>query len=411
MKYGLIFLIFMLLCIRSEETFVKEPTPKDLLLIERIEQNSPTPKILTLILSLSTKSLQVEYLKKNARKALRENSPHFLESNSLLMKTALEANAFDHLGDSHWNKAEFHTQQHNYKKAYQHYQKAFEIFKQAEHNYYAGRMLFNMAFLKGHFKDLTKAKVLTLSAIKHFNKEKQIRSLILAYNRISNLNGELEEYDEALEYNRKALALLDEHPQPKRYYRQGVLNNMGLTYQLKKQYPKALDHFNQALKIDPNLQNRHLSLYAQIIGNIAYTEFKNKSDKEVVYKMQQVIHIQDSIKYFPGMIFNRSRLAEILFDQGDTLAAIPLVNKAKAFAKKTQNITEYLNSLKLLSEIDVKNMITHLQQHVFLNDSLQRVERNVREAFTRLDFEAQEEKELNKQLTERSKRYGIYIII
>lgn len=386
------------------------PLNDDYSLIKKIKASSSLKTAFDFTLELTDEKLQIQQLQKSAYKALGQQSDLFLEINTALRSAARKGNELDALGESFWNDAEYYWDKNDYINAYNSYSRALTFFNQSGNNNFVGKMQYNLAVLKSYFKDIIGSEILALQALENYKKEGKSRSQILVYNHLSNLNRELEEFELSLANSQKALAILDKHPQPNKFYRQGVLFNIGLTYKKQENYAQAKVYFQRALNMNPKIKTKHPRLYAQLLGNNAFSDFKMGNLHNVEQRLQRALKIQDSINNSPSMIFNYMELSKFKFYQKDTVVAIQYAKKANQLAKQSQNVTEFLNSLKLLTEIDNANATTYLNKHVFMNDSLQHIERSLREKFSRLDFEGQQFKKLSEELSNKNRIYGILLV-
>src|SRR5690606_21566307 len=83
-------------------------------------------------------------------------------------------------------------------------------------------------------------------------------------------------------------------------------------------------------------------------------------------------------------------LAEYYTAVADTLHSIRLLKEAADIALEIKNNRDYMASLQLLSVLDKNNATDYLKKILYLSDSLQREERQIRNKFTRIDFETDE---------------------
>ncbi|MBK8599264.1 MAG: tetratricopeptide repeat protein [Flavobacterium sp.] len=95
-----------------------------------------------------------------------------------------------------------------------------------------------------------------------------------AYNLIGINSNQLRNYNRAIEYHNKALNYLKENNLKNKYHLDASsLNNIGYVYQNINKHKEAIKSFNLALA-DRNLYIDNPSLYAMLIDNLAYSQFK-----------------------------------------------------------------------------------------------------------------------------------------
>ncbi len=335
-----------------------------------------------------------------------------LNDSTLFRKANLEAfelseDINDTLGiaDTYWNYGAFYAKRDIYDSAYANYQNAHRYYSLIRSDYYAGKMLYNMAFIKGRLKDYTGSEVLTFQAIAKFKQLDKYKSLYTSYNHLATLYKGLGEFDKAHSYNNEALSFLSNLKDKKTFY-EGSLNNIGLVYHEEKEYDKAIEYFNRALERD-DLKKVNIDLYGRLIDNRAYSKFLNNDTTGIYKEFMTSLHIRDSVKNYAGIVHNKIHIAQYHAKLGDTNKAIDLALQAKSLAKEINNNSDYLTALDLLADIDKSNSAAYFEEFIHLNDSLQSVERRIRNKFTRIDYET--DKYIEE--TERLSKERVLILI
>lgn len=335
----------------------------------------------------------------------------FKESNKKSLDISIKLKDYLNIGSAHWNYGNYYTDNQLIDSAYFHFNKAFENFDKVKHNYWAAKMLYNMAFIQGKFKDYTGSEILIFEAISKLEKVdekvrvKKFANLYQCYNYLGLIYMELEEFDKAIIYNNTALDFLTK-VKDKRWYREGSLNNLGLTYQKKREYDKAIESFELAVN-NRNLKKINISFYARLVDNIAYTKFLSEDTVNVYKGLNDAFLIRDSLKNHSGIAISKRHLSEFFAANRDTVKAIELANEALELADQVENNRDKLETLLLLSKVDKKNSNKYLNEYVHFNDSLYVEERKIRNKFTRIRFETDEYIEETEKLSEQN----IFIIV
>lgn len=335
----------------------------------------------------------------------------FKESNKKSLDISIKLKDYLNIGSAHWNYGNYYTDNELIDSAYFHFNKAFENFDKVKHNYWAAKMLYNMAFIQGKFKDYTGSEILIFEAISKLEKVdekvrvKKFANLYQCYNYLGLIYMELEEFDKAIIYNNTALDFLTK-VKDKRWYREGSLNNLGLTYQKKREYDKAIESFELAVN-NRNLKKINISFYARLVDNIAYTKFLSENTVNVYKDLNDAFLIRDSLKNHSGIAISKRHLSEFFAANRDTVKAIELANEALELADQVENNRDKLETLLLLSKVDKKNSNKYLNEYVHFNDSLYVEERKIRNKFTRIRFETDEYIEETEKLSEQN----IFIIV
>ncbi len=303
------------------------------------------------------------------------------------------------LAETHWNYGEFFKDKEIMDSAYYHYYEASKHYSSIHHDYYQGKMLFNMAFVQGRSKDYTASEKLTFQAISKFKSLNKYLSLYRCYNHLGIVFNELEEFDKAIFYHNEALNYL-EKVKNKKTYKEGSFNNLSLVYGRQKNYDVAIMYLDKSLKND-SLIFKDINLYARLIDNRAYYKFLNGDSTRVLVAFNRVLKIRDSLNKESGIVISKLHLAEFYAKYKDTLKAIINIKEAYELAKKVNNNRDKLTSLKLLSKLDKMNSNKFLNEYILLADSLQYQERKIRNKFARIRFETDEYFEETQRLSEQ----------
>ncbi|MGV8947186.1 MAG: tetratricopeptide repeat-containing sensor histidine kinase [Lutibacter sp.] len=329
-----------------------------------------------------------------------------LNDTILFKKTNLEAfilskKLFDNFGiaDTHWNFGNYYSDREIMDSAYYYYSKAYNNFEVIDHQYFAGKMLYNMAIIQKNIKDYTGSEILAFQAISIFKKLNKNENLYLCYNLLGTIFNQIQEYDKAIMYHNIAIEL-SEKTEKKGTKREISLNNLGMVYQELDSNKMAIVYFNKALEND-NLINENINLYARLIDNRAYTKFLAGDTINVLQDYNTSLHIRDSINYISGIITSKLHLAKYYAKYLDTPKAISNATEANILAKTANGNRDVLVSLLLLSQLDANNASTYFKNYVTLSDSLQIQERQIRNKFTRIRFETDEYIAENEKISQQ----------
>jgi tetratricopeptide (TPR) repeat protein len=346
-------------------------------------------------------SIKNRYYSKIALKTEELNSVDLFKkviSKTLTLSTKLR-DTFK-IGDAHWNYASYYFKTEVFDSAYYHYHEAYKNFKLIKNEKYTARMLYNMGIIQGRVNNYTGSEVLIFEALTIFKKLNRNEDIYFCYNYLGTIYMELEEFDRAIYYHKKALEYLKKTEKDKKTYKERSLNDLGLTYQKQQKYKEGIESFEDALQSN-KLEQLDINLYARLIDNIAYTKFLDGDSTNVVEELQKSFEIRDSIQNAPGVVISKRHLSEFYASKHDTLKAVELANEALSLANKVENNRDKLESLLLLSKVDKLNASNYLANYVYLNDSLQVEERKIRNKFTRIRFETDEYIDETEKLSEQ----------
>ncbi len=88
-------------------------------------------------------------------------------------------------------------------------------------------------------------------------------------------------------------------------------------------------------------------------------------------------------------------------ETGNTTDAFVYAQNARDLAKEIDNNLRYMESLKLLAELDPDNASNYNKEYIRISDSLQQEERRIRNKFNRIRFETDETIAQNQQLAKQ----------
>jgi signal transduction histidine kinase len=334
-----------------------------------------------------------------------KDSVFFLNTNRETQKLSIKLSDTLGIAYAHWNYGMYYLEKELNERSYYHYYEAYKHFQVIKHEFFAGKMLYNMAIIQKDVKDYTGSEVLTFQAISIFKKLKKHDDLYRCYNLLGTVFKYMQDFDKAILYHTEALENL-ENVEQKGTFKESSLNNLGLVYQNKGDYKNAIAYFNKALeKSDLIIQD--INLYARLIDNIAYTKFLSGDTVNVLQDYHKSLCIRDSLGYISGVITSKLHLAEFYAKYEVLDKAVLNAEAAHILAKEVNNNRDVLASLLLLSKLDSKNAPYYFKNYATLNDSLQIEERKIRDKFTRIRFETDEYIEKTEMLSAQKMKISV----
>jgi signal transduction histidine kinase len=294
--------------------------------------------------------------------------------------------------------------------AFYHYNKSLKIHKLMGNNLLEGDMLLSMATIQSISKDYIGSEINTIKAISKLKNTNKYRSLFLCYNNLAFISNQLNKYEKSIEYRLKGLEYL--------FKLEGVdnlkivaLNGIGITYHDKGDYTNAIKYFNECLSYKGFFENDRKT-YALLVDNLAYSKFKLGRKDNLFNLLNESFKIRDSLKDTGGLIMSNLHLAEYFWLKNDISIAIQHALKAKELAEQSNLNIDLLESYLLLSKLEPpeKGKI-YLNKYIKLSDSLQQVEREIREKFTRIAYETDEITKEKKEVEKKNWLLTITLII
>jgi signal transduction histidine kinase len=127
------------------------------------------------------------------------------------------------------------------------------------------------------------------------------------------------------------------------------------------------------------------------------------------------LKLRDSLDFTTGIIISKIHLSEYFASRKDTTKAIQYSTEALATARKSKNYRNILLPLKQLAIIEPKKAVIFNKEYIHINDSLQKADRKTGEKFTRIEYETDQIKNENTNLTTQNRNlvyfFGSILII
>lgn len=288
------------------------------------------------------------------------------------------------------------------------YDKAEKMYLELEDNTNQAKAILNKATLQYKESDFLGSEKAASKALKIIKNTDQSELLYDAYNLLGLIYNELDDFDKAMAYHNKALASIDEkipsvfQPEATSY------NNIGYVYLKNHQYKEAKKYFQKGLEQKYIFRDKPY-VYAMLLDNLAHSKFKlNEKDglPDLFYKS---LKIRDSLQLTTGIIASKLNLSEYFRSGNDTVKASQNAKEALVLARSSNAYRDILISLKQLSVIEPENAAVYANEYFQVSEKLQKIERNIGNKFSRIEFETEEIKEKNSNLTAKNRNllYGL----
>lgn len=312
----------------------------------------------------------------------------------------IKANSY--LGD-------YYNSQRVLDSAYLFYYKVEKMYKEKGDNLNLAKTLINKASLQFNSGDFTGSEKSVYDVLRIIRGEKRANSIYYdAYNLLGISYNELGDFDRALEFNNKALSVIDDEILPEEFQSRATsYNNIGFLYLDAKKYQLAKSYFKRGLE-QKNLLIQKPFVYALLLDNLAYSKFKLNEREGLPGLFFQSLKLKDSLKLTSGIFISKIHLSEYFAAQGDTTEAILYSKKALLLANGTDVSRDILVALKQLALVEPKNAATYNKEYIHINEELQKAERSMGEKFSRIEYETDRIKTENSSL-EVQNRNLVYV--
>lgn len=296
--------------------------------------------------------------------------------------------------------------------AYFYLLKSEKLFAKLKDSLNLGKNYIDKAFVQLYENDFSGSELSSIQALTYYKNQNQRQKEYDAYNLIGISSNELKNFDNAINYHKKALAYVDKYEEissSKTHYRASTLNNLGYVYQNLNNHKEAVRNFQIALN-NKVLSTEAPDIYSAIVDNLAYSKFKLKDYSELPDLFFESLRIREKNGLYSGVIANKIHLSEFYAVLNDTIKSQKFANEALQLAKSTKISGDLLGSLKQLSLVEHKNSSQYSKEYIKISDSLQQEERKAKDKFARIAYETDEIIEQKDKLTEQNRTLLYFFI-
>ena len=272
----------------------------------------------------------------------------------------------------------------------------------------------NISTLQSFENDFSGSEVSAIKALDALRSSKDLYKLHAAYSQLGYISTELKDYEKALEYYNKALKLTLNNGQDLLLQKLNSLNNIGNVYKHQNKDKLAIEKFQQAID-EIHLVEDNSFLYAILLDNIGYSKFKVKDFSNLPELYFQSLKIREGLKESVGIIYVKIHLSEFYLETKDTLNAKKYANEALTLSREVKNYRTVLAALKQTGVVDPEKSSDYSEEYIKINDSLQNAERKIKDKFARIEYETDEIIQQKDKLAEQNRNmiffFGLVIMI
>jgi len=296
--------------------------------------------------------------------------------------------------------------------AYIYLLKSEKLFLKLHDSVRLGKNYVDKAFVLLYENDFSGCEQSAAKALNYLKRSDEKQKEYDAYNLIGICSNENKNYENALEYHKKALDLVNKYEyisNSKIHYKSSTLNNIGYVYQNLNRYKDAINNYKLAL-LDKDLLNESPYIYSTIIDNLAYSKFKLNDKSNLPDLFYESLRIRQKYNMSSGEILSKIHLSEYYAKLNDTLNSQKNALAALDEAKQTGVSGDLLLSLKQLSLVQHKYAAKYSKEYIRISDSLQESERKTKDKFARIAFETDEIIQEKDKLAEQNRSLLYFFI-
>lgn len=261
-----------------------------------------------------------------------------------------------------------------------------------------------MAIIQSYAGDNWGSQETLLRALKLLreNSERDQHVLLSCYNQLANANLNMKNYEVALTYYDKTLALIED-----KAFKWITLNGKAVVYQKLKQYDQALAIYDTIL----NDTITNPKEYARILTNRAYTRWLKDAAYPADKEMKQALHMREQEQDQWGLNTSYARLSDY-YSASQPDSAFFYAGKMLSVAKQLNSADDELEALqKLIPLSSVTGMKAYFERYRFLDDSLQSSRNNAKNQFALIRYETEKHKTENLGLQKENAEKRVDLII
>ena len=219
---------------------------------------------------------------------------------------------------------------------------------------------------------------------------------------------QIEDTNEAIEQFNFSISIIKESGQNKNLLK-SIYNNLAILHQKNKDYDRAIEYFQLALD-EVTLEDQQS--YSRYQTNLYYTQFlKYGFAEKFENKLLDALKIRENDSIKTTITDSYLKLSDFYLKKPDTVLSLEYAHKALALSKEINYFEKELESYEALSRLDDSSESFYFNSYKILNDSLNLVDRSIRNKFSRIEYETDQIKERADQLLATNKYLSLSILL
>jgi len=337
---------------------------------------------------------------------------NFDEASKLLLKNSQLSNDSLNLVKAYRYRAGYFKNNQVLDSSFYYYLKAEKIYLKQNDKLNYATILLNKGIVQYAASDVLGAELSLIGAYTVFKDSNDKYKLYGVLNQLGLVANFLKEYKKAFDYHNEALKVVREFKlQNNVEFPETVcLNNIGYLYLKQNEYAKAANYFKLALE-NKQLINDNPYLYADLVDNLAYSKLKSNNYSNLPQLFFEALELRMDLRETSSIIASKLHLSEYYQQMNSMELALQYSNSALAMAKTSKSPIDIITALKQASKVDIKNSIAYSNEYIRISDSLQIVERNSKERFARLQLETDDIIQEKDALEEKNRGLLYFFVV
>ncbi|HNP32835.1 MAG TPA: sensor histidine kinase [Flavobacterium sp.] len=339
-----------------------------------------------------------------------ESWDNYKVASQILLKNSLSANDAISLAKSYRSFGNYFYQTKEFDSSFYYYNSSEKIYKQINDFDSYSTILLKKGIIQYNANDHLGADLSLSKALGAVKKTNDYSKKYAILNQLGLNSNQLKEYNKAINYFNSAIKITQENNLENSDYLKSVcLSNIGLVYQNLKNHSTAIVYFEKSLIVN-NLKQDYPEAYSNIIDNLAYSKLQENDLKDLPRLFFESLKIRESLNDNSAMVISFIHISEYYHKVNENKKALEFANQALKIARKYKSPVDILFSLKQGSVVDNDKAAQYSEDYLRITDSLQIAERNSKDRFARIQLGTQEIIEENGNLENRNRNL-LYIFV
>lgn len=361
----------------------------------------------TLIKKIENDSIKFKYsFKSGARfynlecfEEYKKLSEDIIENSIKVQNDSVEAKGYIYLGD-------YYLMQNKFDSAFYFYDKAEVKYILKRNAVRTNEVRIKKATIQYFKNDYIGTETTILKALPFLIENGDRELLFNSFNMIGLCRIETHEFEEALVYFNKSLKYADLLI-PESGASEMLLNNIGFTYLMKKDYVKANSYFNSVLTKKTKKKFKKIFFDAKL--NITYSKFKLG---EIKYFEKEYAEILKNYKELNlSLVLPKIQLSEFYQSQNQLEKAQEFALEAYKVSIKDKVYRDKLIALKQLINVFPNKAKYYSNEYIKLADSITAVDKKIQNTFARIEYKVDELNNEKTLLQQEKEQFTLYTII
>lgn len=303
---------------------------------------------------------------------------------STFQNTFVSSNRYYEIAFKQLEKKEFDS-------AFYNFNQAKNIFQKNNDSLGIGKSYMQMAAIQLEQADNLGCQETFVNALNYLISPRDNYYILSIYNNIAIAMSNLKEYENSLQWYRKAVSLSTSDDDIII-----IRNNMALVYYEIRDYKNSINILKELLKSSSISKN--LNLKSSIIDNLAYAKFLQNPKYNAELELNKALKIRTKENDNWGQNASYAHLSEYFFEK-DKAKSLFYAKKMLTIAQKLKSPDDQLESLQKIIPLETpENSKKYFLQYQKLDDSLQTARAKARNQFALIRYETEKSKAENEEL-------------